>query len=109
MGEECVAPARSVFASRRILCWCGLVQHPAKLSLFILGELAGARGLRLQKGSQEDTVVEPGAYAAQVPIVQLLPDSLSLKYFGFAFPATLAEHDVVYPARSGSCRPAKHE
>ena len=98
-------------ASRRVLCWSGLVQHPSKFSLFVLSELPGARRLVLKKGSQEDTVVEPGARAAQIAIVQLLPDSLSLEDFGFVFPTALAEHAVVYPAPAqvAACLPNMNE
>ena len=92
---ECVAPARSVLASRRILRWSRLIQHPPKFSLLIFRQFPSARCLRLKEGPKENTIVELGADAAQIPIVQLLPDSLGLEYLGFAFPAPLAHHALV--------------
>ncbi len=99
MGKRCNvtrgAQVRSVIAVRRILFVRSLVHHQPQLSLFIIGEFPSVRRLRLEKGSEKDAVVEFGADAAEIAIVQLLAHPLGLEYLGFAFAAALAEHVLV--------------
>jgi hypothetical protein len=90
----CAGP-RSVLASRRILCRSSLVQHPPQLSFVLGSQWWSPSRLRLEKGPQKYPIVQLGADATQVPIVQLLAQSLGLEYLGLAFTAPLAKHLVV--------------
>jgi hypothetical protein len=80
-----VEPALSAFVLRRR----GIVQHPPKLALLKLGERWSTRSLRLEQCAQKYSVILLGAGAAQVTVIGLVTDSLSLKDLGIPFSAAL--------------------
>jgi hypothetical protein len=81
-----VEPALSAF----VLRWRGIVQHSPKLALLKLGERWSTWRLRLEQCAKKYPVILLGAGAAQVTVISLFTDSLSLKDLGPTFSAALA-------------------
>jgi hypothetical protein len=73
--------------------WCRLVEHPSYFPLFRFRKGWRSGSLGLQQSPEKNPVIPPGAFAAHVAGIGLVADVLSLKDFGFPFPALLTEHE----------------